>query len=80
MNQISKLCLLQDNCQSLHDIKERLRLHYNMQTGKGRSPQAVSIAPSPVFYYIIEGPPFLMHNELLCITLCLSHDQNLPET
>ena len=32
-----------ENCQSLDDMKQRLRLHHLQQTGQARSPEAVSI-------------------------------------
>ena len=32
-----------ENCQSLDDMKERLKLHYLRQRGEGRSTEAVSM-------------------------------------
>ena len=39
---MDKYEVAKENCQSLEDMKQRLKLHYLRETGKGRSTEAVS--------------------------------------
>ena len=39
---MDKYGVAKENCLSLEDMKERLKLHYLRETGKGRSTEAVS--------------------------------------